>query len=119
MYVTDVVRHSFGPRSLNFLAASGTWGSSPQSVNRLVELLNGPLVNLPKRPGEPDVTWADTTAIRRDLEWVPQISFEEGVGRVLANIDYWAEAPLWDEASIASATASWFEMLNIFSDDRP
>ena len=120
VYVTDVAEAFV--RAAESEHSGRVWNlgcSSPQSVNRLVELLNGPLVNLPKRPGEPDVTWADTTAIRRDLEWVPQISFEEGVGRVLANIDYWAEAPLWDEASIASATASWFEMLNIVSDDRP
>src|SRR3546814_7767698 len=33
--------------------------SNPQSVNRLVELLEGPVTYLPKRPGEPDCTWAD------------------------------------------------------------
>ena len=31
----------------------------PQSVNRLVELLGGPVVYIPRRPGEPEVTWAD------------------------------------------------------------
>ncbi len=92
--------------------------SNPQTINHLVELLGGPVVNLPKRPGEPDVTWADTVAIQRDLQWVPQISFEEGVARVLADIEYWAEAPLWDEASIASATASWFDMLSSSEDGR-
>ncbi len=32
---------------------------NPQSVNRLVELLGGEVVYVPKRPGEPDCTWAD------------------------------------------------------------
>jgi UDP-glucose 4-epimerase len=84
---------------------------SPQSVNRLVELLGGPTVFIPKRPGEPDVTWADISRIKSDLGWRPRITFEEGVARILANIDYWREAPLWDPDSIAQATKTWFEML--------
>ncbi len=119
VYVTDVADAFVRAAESDLCGRVWNLGcSSPQSVNRLVELLDGPVVNLPERPGEPEVTWADTTAIRRDLQWVPKISFEEGVGRVLANIDYWAEAPLWDEASIASTTASWFEMLNGSSDGR-
>jgi UDP-glucose 4-epimerase len=39
------------------------------------------------------------------------VSFEEGVGRVVANIDYWREAPLWDPESITKATESWFKYL--------
>lgn len=84
----------------------------PQSVNRLVELLDGPVVHIPKRPGEPEATWADITAIQRDLGWAPRVTFEEGVAAVVANIDYWADAPLWDEASIATATEPWFRMLS-------
>ena len=84
----------------------------PQSVNRLVELLGGPVVHIPKRPGEPDATWADITAIQRDLGWKQQVSFEQGVAAVVANIDYWADAPLWDVDSIAAATEPWFRMLS-------
>lgn len=119
VYVTDVAEAFV--RAAESHLSGRVWNlgcSNPQAVNRLVELLGGPVVNLPKRPGEPDVTWADTTAMQRDLQWVPQISFEEGVTRVLANIEFWAEAPLWDEASIASATASWFDMLSSSADDR-
>lgn len=83
----------------------------PQSVNRLIELLDGPVVRIPKRPGEPDCTWADVSRIKRELGWSPRISFEEGVGRMLANIDYWREAPLWDAQSITKATESWFRYL--------
>src|SRR5437870_6075684 len=80
---------------------------NPQTVNRLVELLGGPRVSIPKRPGEPDVTWADISRIKADLGWRPSISFEDGVSRILANIDYWREAPLWDPDSIARATKTW------------
>jgi UDP-glucose 4-epimerase len=84
---------------------------NPQPVNRLVELLGGPVVHIPKRPGEPDCTWADIGKIQRELGWKPEVSFEEGVNRIVANIDYWHQAPLWDPESIAKATAGWFKAL--------
>ncbi|HLW47002.1 MAG TPA: NAD-dependent epimerase/dehydratase family protein [bacterium] len=86
-------------------------GGDPQSVNRLVELLGGPVVHVPKRPGEPDVTWADISKIAGDLGWRPRVPFEQGVARMMADIEYWRDAPLWDPESIAHATRSWFEFL--------
>ena len=85
---------------------------NPQSVNRLVELLGGEVVHVPKRPGEPDCTWADISRIRTELGWTPSVSFEEGVGKVAENIEYWRNAPLWDKASIAKATKTWFDTLS-------
>jgi UDP-glucose 4-epimerase len=84
---------------------------NPQSVNRLVELLAGPVVHIPKRPGEPDCTWADISKAQRELGWSPRISFEEGVAKVVADIEYWRNAPLWDAQSIGKATESWFKYL--------
>ncbi len=86
--------------------------NNPQSVNRLVELLEGEVVHIPRRPGEPDCTWADISKIRRDLGWEPLVSFEEGVRAMLANIQYWRNAPVWDEESIKAATGSWFAALS-------
>ena len=113
LYVTDV--------ATAFLAAAETrltgrcWNlgaGNPQSVNRLVELLGGDRVAIPKRPGEPDCTWADITRISADLAWRPRVGFEEGVARIVADIDYWRNAPLWDPESIAGATRSWFDHLS-------
>jgi UDP-glucose 4-epimerase len=84
---------------------------NPQPVNRLVELLGGDVVHVPKRPGEPDCTWADISKIRRELDWEPQVTFEAGVGEMLRHIDYWRQAPVWDPASIEQATRTWFAML--------
>ena len=39
------------------------------------------------------------------------MKFEDGVKTMLANIDYWREAPLWEPASIAEATKDWFKYL--------
>jgi UDP-glucose 4-epimerase len=83
----------------------------PQSINRLVELIGGPVVHIPKRPGEPDVTWADIGKITRDLNWKPRVPFEEGVARMMAEIENWRDAPLWDPDSIQRATKTWFEAL--------
>ena len=86
--------------------------NNPQSVNYLAQLLK-PLgtFHLPKRPGEPDCTWADTTKISSVLGWKPLISFEEGVSKMLERIQDWKDAPLWDEQSIHEATKGWFEHL--------
>ena len=81
------------------------------SINRLVELLGGEITYIPKRPGEPDCTFADTKKIKQLLGWSPKVSFEEGVSIMLDNIDYWREAPLWEPSSIAEATKDWFKYL--------
>lgn len=113
LYVTDVAKA--------FLVAAETprtgriynlGAGKPQSVNRLVELLGGEKIHIPKRPGEPDCTWADISRVTSELAWKPEVSFEEGVARVVADIDYWRNAPLWDPESIASATRTWFEHLS-------
>jgi len=82
------------------------------SVNRLVELLRGDVVHIPKRPGEPDCTWADISKIRKLLGWEPKVSFEEGVKIMLEHIDYWKNAPLWTAETIKEATREWFQYLS-------
>jgi UDP-glucose 4-epimerase len=81
------------------------------SVNRLVELLDGSNVNIPKRPGEPDCTFADIALIRRELGWEPHVHFEDGVQIMLENIEGWRDAPVWTAEKIDEATADWFKHL--------
>ncbi len=112
LFVTDVARAFFEvaqkgvPNEIYNLGAG-----NPQSVNRIVELLKGPVIHLPKRPGEPDCTWADISKIQAATGWKPKVSLEEGVGEMLRNIDYWRQAPVWDPASIREATKTWFAFL--------
>jgi UDP-glucose 4-epimerase len=84
---------------------------APQSINRLCDLLGGRRTYLPKRPGEPDCTWADISRIRHLLDWSPRVSFEEGVSLMLSGIAAWKEAPVWTPDAIAGATADWFRYL--------
>jgi len=112
IFVTDVAAAFY---SAYKSAASGeifnVGCGKAHSVNELAGLLGGQRVHIPKRPGEPDVTLADTRRIRRVLGWKPGVSFEEGVAAVLREIDYWRSAPLWTPAAIKKATGKWFEHL--------
>ena len=112
LYVTDVAEAFRLAAESDKIGEVWNLGAGhPQSVNRLVELLGGEKVFIPKRPGEPDCTWADIGKIRRDLKWQPQVSFEDGVARMLEDIEAWRDAPLWDPQSIAEATKTWFQYL--------
>jgi UDP-glucose 4-epimerase len=81
------------------------------SINQVIELLEGPVVNLPKRPGEPDITFADINSIRAELGWNPDVSLEAGIKILKECISDWKDAPIWDAESIESATKSWFKYL--------
>ncbi len=112
LYVTDVARAFLAAAETDHVGRVYNLGAGkPQSVNRLIELLGGEKTYIPKRPGEPDCTWADISRISAELGWKPQLSFEEGVAKIVANIDYWRNAPLWDPDSIAKATRTWFEFM--------
>jgi len=114
-YVTDVVdacvhaaRSEVAGRVYNVGSGRAT------SINRLVELLGDEagVVNVPRRPGEPDCTLADISRIRDELGWEPRVSIEEGVALLLEDIDAWSDAPVWNARAIEDATADWFRYLS-------
>jgi UDP-glucose 4-epimerase len=111
-YVTDVANAFLTAAKSSVCEEIFNVGSGETvSVNRLVELLGGEVTYIPKRPGEPDCTFADITKIRRELKWQPKVDIKQGVDNVLANIDYWKSAPVWTPATIATATEDWFKYL--------
>ena len=111
-YVTDVADAFYTAAMSKIVNETFNVGSGgTYSVNRLCELLGGEIVHIPKRPGEPDCTFADTTKIEAALGWKARVSLEEGVVRILENIDYWREAPVWTPESIDTATKDWFKYL--------
>jgi len=95
-------------------SVSGTYNvgsGNTYSINELVDLLEGTKVNIPKRPGEPDCTYADIRKIKNELGWSPKVSLKEGVSIMLRDIEYWRNAPLWNVDSIETATKAWFKYL--------
>lgn len=111
-YVTDVARAFYAAAQSDISGQAMNVGSGNHySVNRLVELLGGKIEYIPKRPGEPDCTFAKVDKITKLLGWRPQITFEEGVAKMLANIENWKDAPVWDPSSIEKATQTWFKYL--------
>jgi UDP-glucose 4-epimerase len=111
-FVSDVVRAILAAAKSSFTNDIYNVGSGKTvSVNRIVELLGGDKIFIPRRPGEPDCTFADISKIRRDLAWEPRVSVEEGVAELIKNIEYWRNAPLWDPNSIAEQTRDWFKYL--------
>jgi len=108
-FVTDVVQAMVMAAESRCSGKAYNVGSGEMvTVNRVVELLGGAKVEVPKRPGEPDRTWADISQIRADIGWTPKLSIEEGVEELLRHIDYWRDAPVWTPTAIADATRDWF-----------
>lgn len=112
VYVTDVCRAFLMAAESDVTGEVFNLGAgNPQPVNRLVELIGGEITYIPKRPGEPDCTWADISKIQRVLGWLPVTTFEEGVANMLQHIDDWKDAPVWNQTSIEKATETWFKFL--------
>lgn len=114
LYVTDVANAFFKAATTKKNHNIWNLGSGhPQSINYLIKLLGTPkLIHLPRRPGEPEITHADISKIKKDLYWKPKVSFEEGVKKILENIDYWKDAPLWNKSKIKTATKVWFKYMD-------
>jgi len=111
-YVTDIVDACYKASQSNITQEIFNVGSdNTYSINYLVDLLGGDRVYIPKRPGEPDSTYADISKIKKMLGWYPKVKFLDGVKIMLENIEQWREAPIWDENSIKDATKDWFECL--------
>jgi len=111
-FVTDVADAFYTAAQSNLIGEILNVGSGGHySVNQLIQLLDGPVTYIPKRPGEPDCTFADTANIRKKLGWKPKVSFEQGVKQQLSRIEEFRDAPVWEPASIKKATEKWFQYL--------
>ncbi len=53
------------------------------SINRVAQLIGGPVVNLPPRPGDARDTLADNSEALRTLGWKPEVRFEDGLAELI------------------------------------
>ena len=81
-------------------------------VNYIAKLIGGKKIYIPKRPGEPNRSLADISKIKKELNWKPKISIEEGVKNLLSIIHKWKNAPVWTPKSIKKETKTWFKLLD-------
>jgi len=112
-YVTDVA-NAFITAAESLITGEifNVGSGDTYSVNFLVEQLGGNFEYIPKRPGEPNCTFANINKIKNKLQWEAKVPFTKGVKLMLDNIDYWKQAPVWDAQSIDSATKTWFKYLS-------
>ena len=78
------------------------------SINRIAKLLGGDKKRIPKRPSEPDITFADISKITRKTGWKPKISIKDGIKVMLNNLNDWKDAPVWTPKKIIKETKKWF-----------
>tara|TARA_B100000989_G_scaffold109397_1_gene80281 strand:- start:1085 stop:2071 length:987 start_codon:yes stop_codon:yes gene_type:complete len=114
IYVTDLAKAFLKAAEIEDIEGEvfNVGNSNPRSINELVSLLQGEVIFIPKRPGEPEITHADITKAKNLLNWQPEISLEDGIKLVLKEIEYWQEAPLWTPEKIEIETQSWFKYLS-------
>ena len=83
-------------------------GGKEVQVNKIARLIGGKTVKIPKRPGEPDITFANISKIRKTTGWRPKISIEKGIKLMLHNLNDWKDAPVWTPKKIKKETKKWF-----------
>ena len=112
VFVTDVVDAFFRSSQTKVSGEIFNLGTGkPNSINRLVKILGGKKIYIPKRPGEANITCANPKKIKRILKWKPKVEFENGVKMMTADIKKWKTAPLWTPKLIKKATKSWFNYM--------
>ena len=100
IYVTDVAEAFYAAAKSNFSNDVMNVGSGcSYSINLLAQLLGGPVIYSPKRPGEPDCSLASVEKIYKKLCWKAKVSFEEGMWRLLQKVEDFGDASL--EGSLA------------------
>ena len=112
VFVKDVARAFLAAAETDVKGEIFNVGSgNTYSINEIVRLLGGQVVHIPKRPGEPERTFADVSKIKKMLNWEPLISLKDGIKILLENIKEWEKAPVWTPELIDGVTKEWFKHL--------
>lgn len=112
-YVTDVVDAFIKASKSKITNQIYNVGSGKDvSINLIAKLLDAKQFEyIPKRPGEPERTFADLKKIKKELKWKPKINIEKGLKYILKDINYWKNAPVWNKKKIETQTKDWFKYI--------
>ncbi len=112
IYVSDVVDALImSAKSKSYNTILNVGNGKPIKILDIAKLLKSNYVFIQDRPGEPRKTHADIKKIKKIVRWKPKITLKEGIKKILADIEYWKNAPLWTPKKIKIATKSWFKYL--------
>ena len=82
-YVTDVANAFYEAAKSDLSGEIFNVGSSGHyTVNELISLLEGDVIHIPKRPGEPECTFADISKIKNIMGWEAKVPFSKGVHKL-------------------------------------
>ena len=112
IYIGDVVKAFYLAGISNISGEVINIGSGKTtSILKIADLIGGKKIYIPKRPGEPDITFANIKKAKQLLNWKPMVDIKKGVKCLLKEINYWRDAPVWTAKKIEIATKDWFKYL--------
>lgn len=78
----------------------------PTSVKAIADIIGGPRVHIPKRGGEPNSLYCDNSKLQA-LGWKPKIGIEQGLEKMMENLDYWKGERVFTVDGIQEETRAW------------
>ncbi|MDO8432791.1 MAG: NAD-dependent epimerase/dehydratase family protein [Candidatus Binatus sp.] len=94
-HVSDVVRANLLALEADAAVADGralnVGRGQSLSINRVAQLIGGPVVNLPARIGEARHTLADSSQAKRLLGWEPRVNTEDAILELRAGLPHSAD----------------------------
>ncbi len=111
-YVTDVVDgfYKAGVNNIKFGIFNLSSGK-PVKVLDIAKKLSKKIVFIPKRPGEPNITFGNSLRFRKTFNWKPKIDINMGIKIMLEDTNWLKNAPVWTKKKIYKATKLWFKYL--------
>ena len=84
IYVDDLTKAFIKVAKSKFVNKIYNLGSGKEtSINKIADLFGGKKIFIPKRPNEPKRSLANISKIKKDINWRPVITIQEGVKRLL------------------------------------
>ncbi len=113
IFATDLAKAFYLSAKSKYSGEIYNFGTGkPTSVNKIAKLIGGKKINIPRRPGEPNITQANINKIKKHLRWKPKVSISNGTASMIKNINFWKKGKLWTKSTIMKETKEWFKILS-------